>query len=84
MYRVQQPSEYECMFCDDKQEIIDTCKFAAQELFTQLYLSESANVEMVDWCMNELVSYLNAVDEWPKDSSGNYLKAKNSITRKVT
>ncbi len=76
MCSMWEPSEYECNFCDEKQEVLDTCKNAATQLFTQLYLCESPDVTIVDDCMNELVSYLKAIDKWPKDLNGNYLKAK--------
>lgn len=68
--------EYECDECQKRQSTLDECRVVAKALFHELYISETPDLECVDECMNQLVSYLNAIDVWPKDANNEYIKLK--------
>ena len=68
--------EYDCDECSRKDIIIEECQRATKILFNELYMCDKPNADTIDWCMNELASYLEAVKEWPKDNNNEYIKLK--------
>ena len=67
------PDAPECEQCQDVEITLRECKKSVSVLFKQLYSEDELNSDVIDACMNNLVSYLDAIDQWPKDKNGQYI-----------
>lgn len=63
-----------CETCDDVEGTIATCRRAVKILFKQLYLNETVDLEAINSSMEDLVSFLDVIDQWPKDENGKYIQ----------
>ncbi len=68
--------EDDCEECERKEIYWEECRTAAKILFWELYMTDNPREQTIDWCMGELISYLDAIEEWPKDQNNNYISLK--------